>query len=444
VKSPPATDAAWIGGARTFQLRVRGPLRGLRAHVVTAGRAGVRNAPVARRAAGDAPPIVTRAQWGAAAPRAQPSYGDVQLAFVHHTVSLNDYTPEDSPAIVRGIQRYHQKSNGWNDIGYNFLVDRYGTVFEGRAGGIDQPVTGAQAQGYNSASTGVASIGTHSSEPLTAEAFEAVASIVAWKLSFHQRPTEGAVTVTSAGGASNRYASGRRVTLQRISGHRDGDSTSCPGQALYDQLPALRQRASELAFSTGLSLRPAKGRVEYLASTPVTGRYVPPDGISPAGVPVEVQARTASGWSTIATAVTEFDGVWGAQIALPVSRSLRARIVTAPDGTTQRSPVVRLEVRPRIHTKLSARRLRVGKRAAVRVRVEPRKARQKVVLTLDRRKAGGGYRRVLRLRATARKGTVRVRLPLLRSGLVRITVTTPKDRLSAPGRQGGIFLRVRR
>ena len=75
---------------------------------------------------------------------------------MHHTVTTNDYGPEDSAGIVLGIARYHRDSNGWNDLGYNFLVDKYGQVFEGRAGGIDAPVIGAQAQGYNSVSTGIA------------------------------------------------------------------------------------------------------------------------------------------------------------------------------------------------------------------------------------------------------------------------------------------------
>ena len=86
----------------------------------------------------------------------------MQLAFVHHTVSANDYGPEDSAGIVLGIAKYHRDTNGWNDIGYNFLVDKYGQIFEGRAGGIDQAVIGAQAQGYNSHSTGIANLGTFS------------------------------------------------------------------------------------------------------------------------------------------------------------------------------------------------------------------------------------------------------------------------------------------
>ena len=156
------TDPAWIGGARMFQLRTKGRPRGLRAHMVVAGRRGLNPiARPARKLQNGGPTIITRSQWGAASYRGSPGYGSVQMAFVHHTVSLNTYTKAESPAVVRGIQRYHQSSNGWSDIGYNFLVDRFGQIYEGRAGGIDRAVIGAQAQGWNSVSTGVASIGTH-------------------------------------------------------------------------------------------------------------------------------------------------------------------------------------------------------------------------------------------------------------------------------------------
>ena len=108
--------------------------------------------------------IVPRSAWGAdesirrnAAAATPPA---VRFAIVHHTAGPNDYSPAQAAAIMRGIQVYHVKSNGWNDIGYNFLVDRYGTVYEGRYGGIDKNVIGAHARGFNTGSVGVAVIGT--------------------------------------------------------------------------------------------------------------------------------------------------------------------------------------------------------------------------------------------------------------------------------------------
>ena len=98
--------------------------------------------------------------------RAAPRYADaVHMVFVHHTDTPNGYAPGDVPAIIRSIYTYHVRSNGWNDIGYNFLVDAYGRVFEGRAGGIDRPVIGAQTQGFNTGSVGIAVIGNGSLRP---------------------------------------------------------------------------------------------------------------------------------------------------------------------------------------------------------------------------------------------------------------------------------------
>ncbi len=205
------TDPVWTGDADQFQLRLRGSARGLHARFVRSGPAARaarrRIRAVSSRQIPGAPVMFTRAQWGGdtVIPRYAPSIGQVQLAFVHHTVNANDYGPEDSAGIVLGIAKYHRNYNGWSDIGYNFLVDQYGQIFEGRAGGIDKAIVGAQAQGFNSVSTGVASLGTFTDVPLAVAGIDALGRIIGWKLGLHGVPAEGAVTVTSLGGASNRW-----------------------------------------------------------------------------------------------------------------------------------------------------------------------------------------------------------------------------------------------
>ncbi len=242
-----STEPVWLGRVDELQVRVKGGVAGLHVHAVAVdGKAE----PVARIAQTAAPfPITPRSAWGADSipPRSTPEYGAVQLAFVHHTVTANGYASTDSAGIVLGICRYHRDANGWNDIGYNFLVDRFGQVFEGRAGGVDQAVVGAQAQGYNSTSTGVAVIGTHESVPVGDLTLGALAILIGWKLALHAVTPTGQVTVTSAGGSANRHPAGTPVTFERISGHRDGDTTTCPGAALYAQLPALRDAAQRVA-----------------------------------------------------------------------------------------------------------------------------------------------------------------------------------------------------
>ena len=198
---------------------------------------------------------------------------------MHHTVSPNDYSRAEAPDVVLAICRYHRNSNGWNDIGYNFLVDRFGTIYEGRAGGIDQPVIGAQAQGFNAQSTGIANLGTFTSVEQTQPALNAMAALIRWKLPLEGAPTAGSTTLTSAGNRQ-RTRRGRRVRLQRVSGHRDTGSTACPGAALYAQLPELRGLVGDLQpAGTGTRLR---ARVTARKGTVRFGRPTPRDG-SPDG-----------------------------------------------------------------------------------------------------------------------------------------------------------------
>jgi N-acetylmuramoyl-L-alanine amidase len=208
------------------------------------------------------PPIVTRAEWGAnlakggCPPRERPDYGTVKAAVVHHTVSAVDYTTEEAPQLVLGICRYHRNANGWNDIGYQALIDRFGTVYVGRAGGIRKPVIGAQAQGFNAQTTGVASIGTHTKLPLSTEAYNSFVDYLAWRLAAAGITATGKTTLISAGGELSRYPKGRRVRLNRVFGHGTVGITACPGEALNAEIPQLRRDIQAKIDATGGTVEP--------------------------------------------------------------------------------------------------------------------------------------------------------------------------------------------
>jgi hypothetical protein len=165
----------------------------------------------------------------------------LRFAIVHHTAGGNSYTRDQAPAVVKAIQLYHVEGNGWNDIGYNFLVDRFGTIYEGRYGGADRNVVGAHALGFNSGSVGVAVLGTYGKSAPSQAAQDAVARLLAWRLDLaHVDPTS---THTVVSGGSERYAVGIPVTLRAVSGHRDTGLTECPGSAFYARLDAIAAAA---------------------------------------------------------------------------------------------------------------------------------------------------------------------------------------------------------
>ncbi|MFE9253374.1 peptidoglycan recognition protein [Streptomyces sp. NPDC007088] len=196
---------------------------------------------------GPRPRIVTRAGWGADEDLREREFSytnTVKAAFVHHTAEGNDYTCEEAPAVIRGIYRFHVESSGWRDIGYNFLVDKCGNVYEGRAGGVNKPVMGAHTLGFNNDSTGIAVLGTFTEVEPPAAALDAVAALTAWKLGLHGRDPEGKETLVSDGG--NLYEKGENVSMNVISGHRDGFTTECPGERLYRKLGTIRTKAAAL------------------------------------------------------------------------------------------------------------------------------------------------------------------------------------------------------
>lgn len=191
---------------------------------------------------GIAPSIVSRSAWGCGSecdPRERPVYAPVTHLVVHHSAGTNNAS--DWPAVIRSIWVLHVRGNGWNDIGYNYLIDPNGVVYEGRAGG--DGVIGAHFSGVNSATMGVCMVGTYSETPPRPAAVASLRSLLAWQAEKWKLDANGQ-TVHAASG----------LTLNVISGHRDAGlsprasgSTECPGNALYVYLPDLRREAARMA-----------------------------------------------------------------------------------------------------------------------------------------------------------------------------------------------------
>ena len=267
-----STDPLWVGPSDAVEARIDGATKlpaGLRVDLInpeprqpSPRRTPENDVESTALPTRPVPKMITRAGWGAneSIVRAAPSYtGPAEVFFVHHTATGNGYSCADSPAIVRGIQAYQVRTKGWDDIGYNFLVDKCGTIFEGRGGGVGRNVLGAHTMGFNTNASAIAVIGTYDSGGVSPAVRTAIATVAAYKLGAAGNPPAGKVVYVSGG--SNKYAKGRPVTLFRISGHRDAGLTDCPGDALYRQLPQIRAIAG--AAPAGLRFVRMPGAIKY-------------------------------------------------------------------------------------------------------------------------------------------------------------------------------------
>lgn len=195
------------------------------------------------------PHILPRSVWLGTAGRTQPPprYDDKVVAvFLHHTDSPNAYDCAAAPEIIRRLYAGQIGARKWDDIGYNFIVDRCGTIYEGRAGGTDRPVTGAHTQGFNHRSAGIAALGTFTAGATVPKAMtDAIAALAAWKLGLADVDPRSLVHLVSSNSLS-RYKAGTTALLPALAGHMDGFMTSCPGAALTARLPEIREKAARL------------------------------------------------------------------------------------------------------------------------------------------------------------------------------------------------------
>ncbi|MEU6996455.1 peptidoglycan recognition protein [Streptomyces sp. NPDC046465] len=206
-----------------------------------AARGGSEAVNKARPHIGPRPRIITRRGWGANEKLRERNFAytkTVKAAFLHHSASGNNYRCSQAGSVLRGIYRYHVKSSGWRDFGYNFAVDKCGNIYEGRAGGVAKPVLAAHTRGFNANTTGIAVIGSYSTTTPPKKALNAIARLTAWKLGLYGANPRGTTYLKSGGG--NLYKKGRNVRLHVIAGHRDGFATACPGSRLYKKLGKAR------------------------------------------------------------------------------------------------------------------------------------------------------------------------------------------------------------
>lgn len=410
-----STEPIWTGPSRRLQVE----LVGARPRALQGAFVDVTGSvPKARaaRAQTDLAGIQPRAAWdpnNECKPRAAPGIGSVQGVAVHHTAGSNEYSADQVPAVILAICKFHRNSNGWNDIGYNVIVDKYGGAWEGRAGGLTLGVVGAHAQGFNAVSAGISMIGDYSVVAPPAVMLSTVARVAAWKLAVAGVPREGTVDLTSAGGSLSRFKSGDVATLPRVFAHRDVGQTACPGDAGYATLDGVRARvaSADPTLPVNLPATPApapqpvkitistKQRVAVGVDSVVSGTAT--QGASPLkSAALALQIAQGGTWQTVSTTRTNGSGKY--RFARRFTRSWDMRVART-DGDGGTSARVEVVIIPKL-TLTVPKRMRVGSRITLRGTIKP--GRGPVTLSIERRTKSGKYVAVATQKTTLKRRTI--------------------------------------
>ena len=452
---PCAGDPIWTGPANAVLLRAAAPVRDVVVHFVDVStRAPARPAGVAAAdlplaqpvldAGPGQPPIIARQAWAqgrAPAPVGGSAYGVVKLAFVHHTENLNGYSSADVPGMLLAIWAFHRFVRGWRDIGYNFVIDRFGRAFEARGGGIDEPVLGAQAGGYNGSSSGVAMLGDFSGQHPSAAAHRALADLLAWKLSLHGAPALGHVDVqvSAEGAVFSRFPAGSLVRLQRVAGHRDADATLCPGDALYGELPALRRRVNVLAGRPLRATLTAQS-TQITAPGPIVfaGELAYLDGTPLPGATLALQSRHLPGFAatpretTLTQLTSDAGGRFGGSLAAGYNASLRVLFAGSAGVPASVSDPLDVSVAPALTLSAAAQAVAVGTPVTVSGTITPPRA-ARVTVDVSQQRSDGSQRRVAALHSQVSAGSFSVTVTLQAPGDYLCLARTPADDRNAAG-----------
>lgn len=382
------------------------------------------------------PTYVTRAGWGAdeslrsCTPSVSPT---LKGGILHTTATSNDYTAAQSAAIMRSMYAYHTQSLGWCDIGYNVLVDKFGTLFEGRYGGVDKPVIGAHTGGFNSSTVGVSMIGNQDLVAPSSATLSTVQKVFAWKFGLHGVDPTGSATYTSAGGSATFYPAGTVVTKPAISGHRDYSSKSCPGNYAYPLLPSLRTAvAARMAekVTTSLSLATSPATITYGAPTTLSGRLTTSSGQPLAAKPVKIYVRGqgTTTWALLSSRTTAADGTFSGTHTPQRNVEYSARFAADAEyaGTSRTG---RVGVAPAVSATLSASNVRLGTSVTLTGTVRPTHAGQVV----QRQQLVGGAWTTLATTTLSSTGTYSFPVKALSTGTKTYRIVNPADSDHLPG-----------
>ncbi len=295
------------------------------------------------------PTIVTRAQWGA-----NESWRDAKMrystsiiaGFVHHTATTNSYAPSDGPAQMRVLYAYFTKSLKYADMGYNFLVDQYGVLYEGRSGGMNRAVIGGHTAGMNSKTFAVSAIGNYDVKDLSTTSANAmttsISQLFAWKLAKYGLDANGTARILSTDTSGrSQYSKGKTAITPVISGHRDVGRTACPGRYLYPYIPSIRAKAAELLtpIIQQPAITPAIINAE-LTDEPVVSALIPANATWRISIYDAAAKRTVRAFTGNVTTTSTVSVPWDRKdtAGADVSNGTYTVTISAKVGTQKISP----------------------------------------------------------------------------------------------------------